>query len=232
MTYDAIVRPFAPYQALLDEIVALIERSRSHADRGTLKVLDAACGTGTVGLRLAREGYAVVGVDTVGPLVDEARARAAAAGAAARFDRLDLLGEALPGAGTFDVVVSMHTVYWHPDPAGFLAACQRSLRPDGHAIFLTYARPAHVVATCRAVRAREGRGASLRALRWLVPTAAFELLRHYTPHYVSEAAFHRMLGDAGFAVLESRRTFLADLSLLAWAAKADAAPPSTAVKGE
>ena len=212
---------FAPYQSLLDEIAALVERSRPPGDGRALRVLDAACGTGTVARRLAQEGHAVVGVDLVGPLVDDARLRAAAAGSTARFERLDLVRDALPGAGTYDAVVSMHTLYWHPDPAGFLAACQRSLRPGGHGIFLTYARPAHVIATFRALRVRHGLAAALRALRWLVPTAVFEMLRQYTPHYVSEAAFHRMLGEAGFEVLESRRTFLADLSLLAWTRKVE-----------
>jgi 2-polyprenyl-3-methyl-5-hydroxy-6-metoxy-1,4-benzoquinol methylase len=222
--YDRIVEPFAPYQGLLHEVRDLVARSTGGAASKTVKVLDAACGTGTVALALARDGYQVTGVDAIEPLVRTARERGARlAGARVDFQHLDVGAQPVPGAGTYDVVVSMHTLYWHPRPAAFLEGCRRALRAGGHGIFLTYSRPAHVGPTFRELRRRHGLAAALGALRWLVPTAVFECFRDYEPHYMSPAEFHAALRDAGFEVLEARRSFLADISLLAWT-RADGVP--------
>jgi SAM-dependent methyltransferase len=110
----------------------------------------------------------------------------------------------------------MHTLYWHPNPLGVLEACRRVVRPGGHGLFLTYARPARVGRTFHEIRAAQGARAAVRALRWLLPTAAFETFRHYEPQYLSRDDFQDALNRAGFEVLELRETFLAALSLLAW----------------
>ncbi|MBI4638029.1 MAG: methyltransferase domain-containing protein [Candidatus Rokubacteria bacterium] len=218
LTYDAVVRGFDPYEALLDEITALIEASRpAGASRRSTRVLDISCGIGNVAVRLAREGYGVVGLDAVEHLVDVARQKSRAeVGLDLTFRHLDLARDPLPETGTFDVLVSMHTLYWHPDPARLLDACSRALRPGGHALFLTYSRPARVLRTFCEIRAREGTGRALQALRWLVPTALFEMLRHCDQRYLTEAQFHGDLARAGFEIVEARRTFLAQISLLAW----------------
>lgn len=219
ITYDAVVTRFGPYEALLEEVAALAVRSAPPTDNPrSVKVLDIACGIGNVGLRVGKVGYTVWGVDTVRHLVAIAREKHHAAGLPnVTFHYLDLARDALPGAGTFDVLVSMHTLYWHPDPEGLLAACRRALKPGGHAVFLTYGRPARIVRTFQELRAAEGWGAAIRALRWLVPTAIFELFRDCEHRYLSEAEFHAALDRAGFDVLEARQTFLAGLSHLAWA---------------
>ena len=223
LAYDLVVRGFRPYEALLNEIAGLVGRSAS-ADRRSTKVLDVACGTGTVAFWLAREGYSVVGLDVVEHLVEVAQDRGRSRTAAGpTFHHLDLARDPVPGAGTFDVLVSMHALYWHPDPQGLLAGCYRALKPGGHGIFLTYSRPARVVRTFREVRAREGLGRAMRALRWLVPTTLFEMLRQYEPHYLSRQDFHGTLASAGFEILESRETFLAGISLLAWVRKSQQA---------
>ncbi|MGH7279603.1 MAG: methyltransferase domain-containing protein [Candidatus Rokuibacteriota bacterium] len=217
-TYDAIVRRFQPHLAMLDEIAALVARSANGAVsvRATT-VLDVSCGIGTVAARLAREGYSVVGVDAVEHLVSVARnSTPIGPGPNPSFHHLDVAYDVVPGAGSYDVLVSMHTLYWHPDPDGLLAACRRALRPGGHGVFLTYARPAHVVPTFRAVRRRHGMLAALRALRWLLPTALFERFRQCDHRYFSGEEFHDRLTRAGFDVVEARTTFLDDISLLAW----------------
>src|SRR5437762_3182599 len=132
------------------------------------------------------------------------------------FHHLDIARDELPGAGTFDVLVSMHTLYWHPDPAALLAASRRALKPGGHAIFLTYNRPARVVQTFREAHRAGGLGAAVGALRWLVPTAVFERFRDCDHRYMSEPEFHEALDQAGFDVLEAHPTFLVGLSHLAW----------------
>ena len=74
VTYDAVVTHFPPYEAMLEEIVAFVARSvpDSTSPRAT-RVLDVACGIGNVSLRLAKEGYSVVGIDGVRHLVEIAR---------------------------------------------------------------------------------------------------------------------------------------------------------------
>lgn len=214
-TYDVIVRGFPPFQTLLDEVAHLVARAVADVpDRRNVKILDISCGTGTVARRLAQDGYRVHGVDSVAYLVDVARRRH---GASATFRHLDVARDAVPESGTYDLLVSMHTLYWHPDPQAVLEACRRVLKPGGHGVFLTYTRPARVGRTFRRIRARQGTGSALRALRWLVPTAAFETFRNYDPQYLTRDEFGRALGRAGFEVFELRETFLAGLSLLAWA---------------
>jgi SAM-dependent methyltransferase len=215
--YDAVVRGFAPWEALLSEVAGYVARARGPGrPASAVRVLDVACGTGTVAARLGAEGYQVVALDSVAHLVAVARRRHRRMPHVA-FHHGDVARDPVPGGGTFDVVVSVHTLYWHPDPPGMLSGCRRALRPGGHALFLTYARPARIGRTFRQVRATQGTRAALRALRWLLPTAAFEAFRHCRPLYLTGAELRAALERAGFEVLEVRPTFLAELSLLAWA---------------
>lgn len=225
LSYDAVVRGFAPWEALLDEVTGYVARAKGPgASAGAVRVLDVACGTGTVAARLGAEGYQVVALDSVGHLVTVARRRHRRMPNVA-FHHGDVARGPVPGGGTFDVVVSVHTLYWHPDPAGMLAGCHRALRPGGHAVFLTYARPARIARTFREVWAGQGILAAFRALRWLLPTAVFEAFRHYRPQYLDAVGLRAALERAGFEVLEVRPTFLAELSLLAWARSRPASPP-------
>src|SRR5687767_10637129 len=132
LTYDAIVSGFGPYEALLDEIVALVGGVTSPGAPSNTRVVDVACGIGTVAERLARRGWSVVAVDGVEHLIGVARRSHRDSGLSLTFKHLDVAREALPGAGTFDVLVSMHTLYWHPNPEALLAACHKALRPGGH----------------------------------------------------------------------------------------------------
>lgn len=217
LTYDAVVSGFPPYEALLDEVVAYVERSAPSRSTPAPMVVDVSCGTGTVAARLAARGYSVTGVDGVAHLIDVARRRhGRRQGTALRFEHVDVASGSVPDAGRYDVVVSMHTLYWHPRPDAVMAVCRRLLKPGGHAIFLTYARPAYVGQTFRQVRAGGGTGQAIRSLRWLLPTALFELMRHVDRRYLNEADFHAGLRTAGFDILDSRLTFLAGISRLAW----------------
>jgi 2-polyprenyl-3-methyl-5-hydroxy-6-metoxy-1,4-benzoquinol methylase len=215
LTYDSVVSGFPPYERLLEEVTTLVGRSAPAG--ASSSVLDVSCGTGTVAARIAALGYRVTAVDAVGHLVDVARERWAGRGLAVTFEHRDVASDPPQGDGTFDVIVSMHTLYWHPRPDALLAACRRALKPGGHAIFLTYGRPARVLPTLREVRAGSGKLDALRSLRWLLPTAVFETLRHVERRYLSESDFRAAVSAAGFEVLDIRQTFLAGISRLAWA---------------
>ena len=225
LTYDAIVRGFGPYEALLDDVVALVSRVANPGPPSGTRVLDVSCGVGTVAERLARRGWSVVAADPIGHLVDVARRHHRDSGLSLSFHHADIASDVLPPGAPFDVLVSMHTLYWHPDPAALLAACRRALRPGGHALFLTYERPARVGRTFADVRRHAGWRDAMRALRWLVPTAVFDLFRNVRPRYLSAEQFTDALRSAGFEILDLRATFLAGISLLAWTRASEAPPP-------
>jgi ubiquinone/menaquinone biosynthesis C-methylase UbiE len=99
-------------------------------------VLDVACGTGLVSLRMAAAVGAagtVVGTDISGQMVEEARRIAAERGLEnARFERAD--AEALPFAeATFDAAVCGLGLMYVPDPIAALTEMRRVLRPAGRA---------------------------------------------------------------------------------------------------
>ena len=214
LTYDAVVSGFPPYERLLDDITSLVARSVPAG--ASSSVLDVSCGTGIVAARLAARGYRVTGVDAVGHLVDVARERWSRRGLTLTFEHREVAAEPLPWDGAFDVVVSMHTLYWHPQPDALLTACRQAVKPGGHAILLTYGRPARVLSTLCDLRTRRNSLEALRALRWLVPTAVFETLRHVDRRYLSETDFRTTIKAAGFEILDIRETFLAGISRLAW----------------
>ena len=81
------------------------------------------------------------------------------------------------------------------------------------------------MATFAEVRRQRGWWQAVRSLRWLLPTALFELFRHVTRRYLAPGRVRAALRAAGFEVLETRETFLAGISLLAWT-RADEAPPA------
>lgn len=213
--YDHVVSGFAPYQTLLDDIVDVLARAEGGRP---LRILDVACGTGTLARRLARAGHTVTGLDVVPHLVARARRHP---GARISFAHADVSAGTSFATGSFDACVSLHTLNWHPRPVALLRECRRLLRPDGHAIIACYTRPAALRATFDAVRAADGVGAALRALRWLAPTAIFEACRHYDARYPDVPTLHKELAAASFDTVESRPIFLAGVSRLVWARLTD-----------
>ncbi len=211
LIHDAVFRSFGPYQALLREV--LEDGGRSVHAGG--KVLELGSGTGNFSLALGERGYAVVGEDPFERLVARARGKADARRLA------NVTFRSGPGTdGGYDLVLSVHVLYAHPDPVAELGRAFQRLRRGGHAIIVNFARRAPVVATVREVWSREGAGAALRSLVWLLPNALFDLVRGRRPsHYWLASEFRSRLEGVGFEVLEMRPTFLNGISLLAWCRK-------------
>ena len=94
------------------------------------RVLDVACGSGNLSLPAARVGAIVTGVDIATNLLEQARARAEAAGLTIQFDEGD--AENLPYAdASFDVIVSMFGAMFAPRPELVAAELVRVCRPGG-----------------------------------------------------------------------------------------------------
>jgi 2-polyprenyl-6-hydroxyphenyl methylase/3-demethylubiquinone-9 3-methyltransferase len=130
----------------LDYIVAQIAAEFGRdpaADRpfAGLRLLDIGCGGGLLSEPMARLGAEVVGADAAERNIPVARVHAAQSGL--DIDYRHTTAEALADAGErFDVVLNMEVVEHVADPAAYLAACQRLLKPGGLMVCSTINRNA------------------------------------------------------------------------------------------
>jgi ubiquinone/menaquinone biosynthesis C-methylase UbiE len=102
----------------------------AHLPAAPAAVADIGCGTGSLSVLLAAEGYAVTGLDHAPAMLRAARAKARAAGVSARFVLSDATAPVLPPA-SFDVVLARHVLWAMPDTSAALAAWLRLLLPGG-----------------------------------------------------------------------------------------------------
>jgi ubiquinone/menaquinone biosynthesis C-methylase UbiE len=222
LVYDYIYEQFRPYQQLQAEVLELVSAG---VPAGALKrdqhVLDVGCGPGNFTFVLAEAGFNVIGLESYAALVELAREKR-------RAKRLANLafrhGDLADGAGirdaSFDQLVSIHSLYVHPEPEMLLREAFRILKPGGHAIFVNHTRQVAQWSTFCEIKRREGVKPALSSLLWLVPNSIFEAARRRIgPHYWDEARFSGKLRAAGFTVLQARRTFINGASLLVWARK-------------
>lgn len=112
---------------------ALIER---HLGRGDgRKALDLASGTGVISHLMDDLGYRVTGIDWAEPMLEQARAKAAARGRTIRFH----LGDAentLEPDDTYDVIVTRHLVWTLVDPEACFREWLRVLKPGGKLLII------------------------------------------------------------------------------------------------
>lgn len=179
--------------------------------RPTDRVLDLGCGAGDLTATIARlvpDGH-VVGVDPQPSLLAEARARA---GANQSFVEApaQLLAEAIPHDGSFDVILSQSMLHWVPwsDHASILRECRRLLRSGG------------------ALRVECGGGDNVRTVVAFLDNIAREIAGASAPHapwtFVHAGAYLDLLLEVGFEIdegyvhtLAQRRQFDRD-SVLGW----------------
>jgi SAM-dependent methyltransferase len=107
----------------------------SHLPHAPAAVADLGCGTGSLSVLLASEGYAVTGLDFAPDMIRAARAKARAADVSARFVLSDAAVPNLPQA-SFDVVLARHVLWAMPDTARTLAAWLRLLLPGGMLVLI------------------------------------------------------------------------------------------------
>jgi len=131
-SYERLAETFAPIH---DSVVAALGVAPGR------RVVDLACGTGAVALRMARAGADVVGIDISPDQVEKARRAAAAEGLAVQFDVGDC--EQLPyGDGEFEVVASVFGVIFAADHGLAAAELARVCSPGGRLALTAWQRDA------------------------------------------------------------------------------------------
>jgi SAM-dependent methyltransferase len=225
LVYDYIFEQFGPYQRLQAEVLEMVETAAkaTSPDRRAFQVLDIDCGPGNLTFVLAEAGFTVLGLEPYGALVELAREKRRARRLTnLAFSQAHVTDRRVVRDASFDHVVNVHSIYAHGDPEAVLVSAWRALKPGGHAIFVNHTAPVRPWPTFRDIQGRDGTAAALRCLLlWLLPHWLFEATRRRrsVPHYWSEDRFADNLRAVGFTVLETRRTFLNDASVLVYVKK-------------
>jgi ubiquinone/menaquinone biosynthesis C-methylase UbiE len=131
--YDEVMS-VVPYRQWVRYLGKLLKRHSRQARR----VLDVACGTGTVALLLAEEGYAVTGVDLSAEMIAVAQRKAAANGArGVSFQQADATSLTLPAQ--YDLAIclfdSLNYILTAHGLQRALAGIYAALAPGGAFIF-------------------------------------------------------------------------------------------------
>jgi 2-polyprenyl-3-methyl-5-hydroxy-6-metoxy-1,4-benzoquinol methylase len=129
--YERITR-LQPYQEMLQEVVTEL------AVAPGMRVLDAGCGTGVLGERLAAAcpDIEYLGVDLSPAMLARARRRCSWSSSFA-FVEANLDEALAQGGPSYDRIVTVNVLWTLPDPAGTLARMAARLAPGGRMIHTT-----------------------------------------------------------------------------------------------
>nr|WP_306127678.1 bifunctional 2-polyprenyl-6-hydroxyphenol methylase/3-demethylubiquinol 3-O-methyltransferase UbiG [Roseovarius sp. MMSF_3350] len=166
-----------------------------------LRLLDIGCGGGLLAEPMARLGATVVGADAAAGNIPVAQVHAAQSGL--DIDYRNTTAEALAAAGEqFDIVLNMEVVEHVADPATYLTACQRLLKPGGLHVCSTLNRTAKSFAAAIV-------GAEF-IMRWL-PKGTHDWTKFITPEEL-----YGLLRDAGLDPVD-RKGFVFNPLSWSWA---------------
>jgi SAM-dependent methyltransferase len=129
--YERITR-LRPYQDMLDEIVAALEVGPG------MRVLDAGCGSGALGGRLAAvcPDIAYVGVDLSSRMLAQARGQRSWPPSFV-FNQANVDELLANDATCFDRIVTVNLIWMLPDPQGTLSRMTTRLVPGGRMVHAT-----------------------------------------------------------------------------------------------
>lgn len=123
------VNSTAEYQEGLETMRRLL---REHARKPGERVLDLGCGTGNYSLALAREGFAVVGLDAAPAMLIRSRAKAdREKGLDTTFQWADFNARLPCADASFDHAVCIAALQCVLDPEAFLREIARVVKPGG-----------------------------------------------------------------------------------------------------
>ncbi len=124
-----------------------------------LTLLDVGCGGGLIAAPMRRLGFAVTAVDASTENIGTARAHAQQQGLEIDYRAATVEQLEAEGAGPFDVVLTMEVIEHVADPAAFVRACSRLVKPGGMMIVATLNRTLKSLAL--------GKVAAEYILRWV-----------------------------------------------------------------
>jgi ubiquinone/menaquinone biosynthesis C-methylase UbiE len=206
--------------------------SRLNVPKGS-KVLDVACGSGTIALEASRHGANAKGLDIVEDLIRQAKERAAAEGLKAEF----IVGDAedLPyGDNEFDYVISMFGAMFAPRPEIAASELFRVCKPGGTVamgnwtdegeiseffdVVASFAPPMppgvpkpiewgnREIITQRLGKYANDLKMNIRKLEMNFPMPPLEVTRHYFKYFGPTKTVYDMLDDAKRAEFEKALT--------------------------